>query len=548
MWVARDRTGVLLAVKVVEPAHPSGQDHGEREERALALVRQRVPRHPHLVSILHVSRRDGRLVYTMDLADPACGFPSPDQDGYQADTLAQRIAARGQLPLHDALSIALDLLGALEALHEASLVHRDVKPGNVIFVGGVSKLADVGLATVVETGMSLAGTAGYVPLDGSTGPDADLYALGKLLYQAVTGQQPADFPAVPGALLTGPDAAAFRRLNRVLLRACAPTKSERFRSAGELRRALEAVCHPPPSRRRKGLLLAGGVLVVLLGCWLAVVGIRSSPQAAVPAGGPVYFRPGDDASAAQKELARQLGEPVVLVNSLGMPLALIPAGDFQMGSPVDEEGRSPEEVFHPVQIRRPFYLGVYEVTQEEYAQVRGDNPSRYIGPRQPVERVSWNDAVAFCQKLSRQEGQSYRLPTEAEWEYACRAGTTTRTYLGQSIRPDQANVQGRRTQPVGQYAPNPFGLYDMIGNVYEWCSDWHSPDYYQRSPLTDPPGPEQGERRVLRGAGWFDGPGTREQGDRRVRSAYRGAREPPDAQSNRVGFRVLREIEQPPAR
>lgn len=186
VWVARDRTGVLLAVKVVEPGQLLGPDHGEREERALALVRQRVPHHPHLVSISHVSRQDGRLLYAMELADPAPGSPAPDQDGSQADTLARRVAA-GRLPLPEALRVVLSLLNALEALHDAGLVHRDIKPGNVIFVGGVPKLADVGLATVVQTEMSLAGTPGYLPLDGSTGPDADLYALGKLLYQTVTG-------------------------------------------------------------------------------------------------------------------------------------------------------------------------------------------------------------------------------------------------------------------------------------------------------------------------------------------------------------------------
>ncbi|MFO0881527.1 MAG: protein kinase [Gemmataceae bacterium] len=231
VWVARDLTGILRAVKIVAPSSLSGSDPGRGEEQALALVRHRVPHHPHLVRIFHVSRQEGRLLYAMELADPALDSPPADQEGYQADTLAHRIATQGRLPLVEALGIALDLLHALDALHQAGLVHRDVKPGNVIFVDGIAKLADVGLAATIQTQMSLAGTAGFLPLDGSTGPDADLYALGKLLYQTVTGGDPADFPAVPAPLLLGPDARAFRRLNRVLLRACALSRAERYTTA-----------------------------------------------------------------------------------------------------------------------------------------------------------------------------------------------------------------------------------------------------------------------------------------------------------------------------
>jgi formylglycine-generating enzyme required for sulfatase activity len=453
-----------------------------------------------------------------------------------------------RLPIVEAIRLALDLLSALEALHGADLVHRDVKPHNVIFVQGVPKLADVGLAAVVQTQMSLAGTPGYVPLDGSTGPDADLYALGKLLYQAVTGCEPADFPTLPACLLSGPDAGLLRRLNPVLLRACAPTRRDRFRSGVELRRALVAALNPSPIRFRNPILLAV-LTLILLACLLVLVGRRFPSQADPPRAGPVYFRPGDDATAAQKELARQINQPPVRTNSLGMKLALIPAGEFLMGSPEDEEGRFQDEDLHRVQISHPFYLGIYEVTQDEYQSLMGDNPSRYIGSRHPVEQVSWKEAVAFCDRLTQADGVRYRLPTEAEWEYACRAGTTTRTYLGHSVRFDQGNIQGVQTLPVGQYPSNPFGLFDLYGNVYEWCADWYAADYYRQAPGVDPQGPAQGERRVLRGAGWFDGPGTRERTDRRIRSAYRGARELPDFRSNRIGFRVLREIqpvEQPP--
>ena len=549
VWVARDFTGVLHALKVVDVDRLPGRDPGDREEEAICLVRRRVPEHPHLVRITHVSRQETRLVYAMELADAAPGSPPPDQPGYLPDTLGRRLAANARLPVAEAIQLTLELLSALEALHAAKLVHRDVKPHNVVFVGGVPKLADVGLTAVARTALSAAGTPGYLPLDGSTGPDADLYALGKLLYQCVTGLEPADFPAMPARLLHGPEAKLIRRLNPVLLRTCAATKGGRFRSGGELRHALGLATHPSPRRWRNPLLLAVATAILFLGGWLVPAGRSPPPWGEVPPVGPIYFRPGDDAALARTELARRLRQPAILVNSLGMKLALIPAGEFLMGSPEGEEGRFPEENLHRVQISRPFYLGLYEVTQQEYQGVTGDNPSRYLGRRHPVEQVNWEDAVSFCRRLSHKEGARYRLPTEAEWEYACRAGTTTRSYVGRSVRLDQANVRGGQTLPVGQYEANPFGLFDTYGNVYEWCADWHAADYYRGSPVADPPGPARGERRVVRGAGWFDGPGTRERTDRRVRSAYRGAREVPTFRSNRIGFRVLRDVEPsvPPA-
>jgi formylglycine-generating enzyme required for sulfatase activity len=212
-----------------------------------------------------------------------------------------------------------------------------------------------------------------------------------------------------------------------------------------------------------------------------------------------------------------------------MKLALLPAGEFIMGSPfVEDRNKDREAPEHPVRFAKPFWIGVYEVTQGEYEQVMGKNPSwhcrdyvvtskRYRGvnlKRLPVECVYWYDAVDFCNRLSRQErlppyyglsvadstawrtvtilgGAGYRLPTEAEWEYACRAGTTSRYSCGDTINATQANYGGslRRTAEVGSYAPNAFGLFDMHGNVEEWCNDAYSLWYYDDCPIDNPPGP-----------------------------------------------------------
>jgi formylglycine-generating enzyme required for sulfatase activity len=245
-----------------------------------------------------------------------------------------------------------------------------------------------------------------------------------------------------------------------------------------------------------------------------------------------------------------------------MELVLVPRGKFLMGSPKDEEGRRDDEgPQHEVRITRPFYLGVYAVTQAEYQKVTGKNPSWFCKDdfgkdkvkgldtgRFPVESVSWHDARKFCDGLSKwaqekKAGRVYRLPSEAEWEYACHAGTKTPFHFGKSASSTQANFYGGspyggaargpylgRTCKVGSYKPNAWGLFDMHGNVWEWCADWYGKDYYRDSPKTDPRGPSRGAGRVLRGGCWGL-PG------RGCRAARRGGREPGDRDSA-VGFRV----------
>jgi formylglycine-generating enzyme required for sulfatase activity len=232
---------------------------------------------------------------------------------------------------------------------------------------------------------------------------------------------------------------------------------------------------------------------------------------------------------SQRELTLDCG------NGVSMKLALIPAGRFQMGSPSGESGRYNDEgPQHLVTISRPFYMGIYEVTQEQYRAVIGSSPSHFSGSQNPVEQVSWNDATEFCRKLSQQTGRTVRLPTEAEWEYACRAGTSTRFSFGDSDGSLDSYAwyssnSGSQTHPVGQKQPNAWGLYDMHGNVWEWCSDWYA-DSYANANNVDPQGPGSGTSRVLRGGGWGYYPSI-------CRSAYR-AGGVPDGRNDGLGFRV----------
>lgn len=239
--------------------------------------------------------------------------------------------------------------------------------------------------------------------------------------------------------------------------------------------------------------------------------------------------------------------PTEITNSIGMKMVLIPAGEFLMGSPdSDRYGHDQEKPQHVVRITRPFYWGLFPVTQEQYERVTGGNPSRFTGdPSRPVEQVSWEDASEFCRRLSalpeeEAAGHVYRLPTEAEWEYACRAGSTTRYYFGDSEESigDYAwwsENSERTTHPVGQKKPNAWGLHDLYGNVWEWCADWYGEDYYSQSPPSDPNGPSSGDMRVLRGGAFYVG----------NRASFGCAcryLNPPDVRYEYIGIRVARTV------
>jgi len=192
-----------------------------------------------------------------------------------------------------------------------------------------------------------------------------------------------------------------------------------------------------------------------------------------------------------------------LGNGVKLEMVHIPAGSFMMGSP-SGEGNDNERPQHQVTFAQPFYLGKYAITQEQWQAVMGNNPSHFKGGKRPVEKVSWNDAVGFCQKLSEKTGKTYRLPSEAEWEYACRAGTTTAFHFGETITPDLVNFESSigQTTDVGKYPPNAFGLYDMHGNVWEWCADpWHG--NYNDAPSDGSSWTTGGsDNRVRRGGSW----------------------------------------------
>ena len=281
-----------------------------------------------------------------------------------------------------------------------------------------------------------------------------------------------------------------------------------------------------------GLLILAAVSAVLLRERDGGQSNRQPPQlpeGAAPAKALAY-KPTDREALAPRDNLESRGIMTLdLGNAITMKLILIPAGKFLMGDGKDQ---------YEVVISKPFYMGVTEVTQAQYEAVMGmgTNPSNFKGATNPVETVSWNDATAFCKKLSEKTRQAFRLPTEAEWEYACRAGTKTRYSFGDSdsVLGDYAwvgiNSDGK-THPVGQKKPNAWGLYDMHGNVYEWCADWFGS--YSGGASTDPQGAASGKLRVLRGGAWRGiDPLSR-------RCAFRGRNDPAGRQDVH-GFRCAR--------
>ena len=282
-------------------------------------------------------------------------------------------------------------------------------------------------------------------------------------------------------------------------------------------------------------LVSAGAILALLGAavaWYLLTG-REKP-----------YDP-RQAARIQETAAKSLGVPKETALDLGsgvpLRLVLIPAGAFLMGSPDTETDREKDEgPRREVRISRPFYLGVFAVTQEQYRQVTGRNPSSFQGSQNPVESVPWDEAVEFCKALSQRTGKKARLPTEAEWEYACRAGCKKPFSYGDDKEYRQIGDHawyfrnsGNRTHPVGGKKPNAWGLYDMHGNVWQWCSDWYAASD-ANAVNVDPPGPGSGTARVLRGAGWCAEALV-------CRTAHRDCLSPA-SRYNYLGFRVAVEL------
>jgi eukaryotic-like serine/threonine-protein kinase len=593
------RLGREVALKVLRTemtASPQAVERFLREAKAAAKLD-----HPHIVPV-HDAGRAGDVYFI------ASAF-------IKGGTLASSIPKVGMEPRR-AAELAAQLASALGYAHRQGVVHRDVKPANILLdEQGSLRLMDFGLAgwtreecTRLTQQGAIMGTPAYMAPEqalGDTaqvGPASDQYSAGVVLYELLTGRRPFGGDNAASIMYqiihtTAPPPSARRPgldagLDAICLRAMAKKPADRFGDGEAMAAALrawaptairmaeplatKAPAGPPasvfewdketadyrsgrPNMKPSATLPIGGnpgrlstvmasrfgpnwklwacaFLVILLAVASAATVVCLFPPR-TGAGSLPAERPKPDPAPPREELQDEI------VNSFDMRLKLIKPGTFLMGSPKGEAGQSDDEQpQHSVEITRPFYLGVYPVTQAEYVQVTSQkNPSWFSKEgrgksavegldtsRFPVESVSWDEAAAFCEALNRLEakkpaGWKYALPTEAEWEYACRAGSKTTYFFGGDAENlgnyawYNGNSESRthavgtssesRTHAVGTRMANPWGLYDMGGNVRQWCADWYAKDYYASSPNKDPQYliNDSAQARVLRGGSWAYG-------------------------------------------
>jgi formylglycine-generating enzyme required for sulfatase activity len=455
----------------------------------------------------------------------------------EGQTLDDLLGEQETLAPDELVELFTPLADALDYAHRKGVIHRDIKPANIfIDEHGKPYLADFGLARIAKdtitqvTGRdTTSGTLQYMSPEQCRGewnltPASDIYSLATVLYECLTGSVP---------FRTGPI--------RELIINEAPPRQEIEHSLAEVIMwglAKESEARP-------------GSCAELLGLPRDSSTERGRVVAPPPAAQKIEV-----ASTTQPPSAGDRSHGKRFTNSIGMELVLInppevAPDDFLMGSPDDEEGRSDDEHQHRVILTKPYWLGVTPVTQGQYRQIMGKNPSHFkkkeggvlgFGGQtvdlddHPVEYISWHDAMEFLERLREKEGKPYRLPSEAEWEFACRTDSTSRFCFGDAggrlgEYAWYSSNAGGGTHAVKGKKPNAWGLYDMHGNVWEWCADWYDKDYYKQSPEQDPPGPSSGSRRVLRGGSWdaHDPWGCR--------SADR-LRDSPGSTSNVIGFRV----------
>lgn len=569
VWLARNTAlGTHRALKVV---YRDGFDSERPYLREFNGIRQFEPvsTHETQVSVFHVGKSDeaGYFYYVMELADDAAtlgqvppespaAVPLPrDLAHYSPATLAALLQQRERLPGTEALPLALALADALAHLHAHGLVHRDVKPSNVVFVNGRAKLADIGLVTHAAGADTLVGTLGYIPPEGPGAPPADIYSLGKVLYEVVTGLDRQEFPNLPDDLAELPDRELLLEFNEIILKCCHMDPRARYADGAELLADVQRL-HAGRSLRRER---AGRRKLTVIASAAVVIGAALLWGKFQSARQPEPGQPEEVRPQVNYSLAPELPPPTDFwTNSLGMAFVAVP------GLPVEFalwETRVRDYEIFAVATLRPAALGRSSVkgnTNSITWRRPGLNSAK---SDQPVRVVTWDDAVAFCRWLTEREraagllrdGEIYRLPTDREWSWAAglreEVGRTPLErhnagrgdllfFWGRAWPPpsragnfaDTSSPMIERVagyedgfaivSPVGAFPAERHGLFDLAGNVSEWCVD-ELPE-------------ESGNQRLSRGSSYSSGAAESFRVSRRIF-------DPRDAAYWDVGFRVVLE-------
>ena len=509
--------------------------------------------HPSIVSCREFFRAHGTAYLVM----------AYEEGQSLAELLATREAEGRPFTESDLLAVMTPVLEGLAGVHAAGVLHRDIKPSNILIRrrDGRPMLIDFGAAKQATARFSKSQapyTEGYAALEqvadvGKLGPWTDVYGAGAVMWRMVAGGnrpwepphpvrvEQRSYAVVAGADDPMPSANELgkgrfpEQLVEAVDRCLRLRETDRIQDASELLEVLRAA-----SGRSLSAVLAEAGDPPAEGTVEVQQGSGSNTVPAAPEPRAVNRRVGKFVVAG---LAAGLGLVLATwwsldspsTNSPDMEFVWIPAGGFLMGSPSHEEGRDSDERQHEVRISQGFWMGKYEVTQGEWESVMGSNPSFFneCGSRCPVEAVSWNDVQEFIRRLNERgsgSGYVYRLPTEAEWEYAARFRTTGARHGELDDVAWYSGNSGGSTHQVGQKRGNAWGLFDMLGNVWEWTGDWYG--QYPAGKVTDSGGPSTGSGRVLRGGSWNSSA-------RSVRFAYRTDYSPGNL-GGYLGFRLVR--------
>ena len=511
VWRAWDREArAVVAVKILHHHLARSEERVQRFWRGAKTMARL--QHPGIVRVLATD---------LELSGTPCFVMEYVPGG---DLTA--VCRAGQLEHDRALEILQALCEAVGVAHRDGVVHRDIKPDNVLLdAAGTPKLTDFDLVQAAGTSGATRGGMGSVLYcareqmrDASTvDVRADVFSLGMVGVYMLGGER-----AVESVYFDASTVAKFvadAQLARVLTEACAAQVETRLASVTALLEGVQELGRE---------VLASATQPSLVGESEGDTTPRSFPSVKDAGLSHDVAAPWADETSSDEhgQWAR------VRVGDVDVRFRYIEPGTFLMGSPESEEERDPDEDQHNVTLTQGYWLGETVVTQALWATITGKRPSYFEGDDLPVEHVSWNDVQKFVASLNREKpGLEVRLPTEAEWEYACRAGTTEASYSAKlyDIAWYDRN-SGDKTHPVGLKEPNAWGLYDMLGNVWEWCSDrWQD---HLRADEVDPSGPPEGRGRVLRGGSW-------DRGARLVRAAYR-LRLVPGSRNDFLGLRLAR--------
>lgn len=536
-----------------------------REARAAASLN-----HPNIVTIYGTGQHESGYYFAMEYVE--------------GQSLGAMMKAHGRLEERQVVEVMRQTAAALMELHAHQIIHRDIKPDNIMVDRtGRVRVMDFGLAwagaehtRLTSTGTTM-GTPQYMSpeqwMDSRVDERSDVYSLGVVFFELLAGQAPfvANTPvALMRKIVEGPTPAlkdsgvsVSGGVAEIVERMIAKKPEDRFQSAAELRQKLDHYLEQlaQASRGAAGFLPPGADIMLERFEHEAqeikretqqrisrTMETRQVQQQAEVTASRNYGWIAGGAVALVAVCAMAIGWMVwPAAHGKGNPAEFnsplfpreqfvwIEPGSFEMGSPENELGRKEDEAPHTVTLSHGFWMGKYEVTQAQWKVLMDSNPAFFPGDDRPVETVSWNDINRFIEILNERDGTDFRLPTEAEWEYACRGGSTGPYSSGG----DPASLDsyawcqdngGQETHPVGKKAPNAWGLYDMHGNVTEWCQDWAAP--YENGPVTDPAGPDSGTEKIGRGGSFAVPP-------ERCRSANRSKANPANSGAD-LGFRICR--------